>query len=206
MKKFEGRYEKICEETLFRFQQHGFLCGDHVKIKKNALSQECIKTMSEQVKALLHTAIKEEASFKVSYIKSNASESFSGPVGAPNVPGCIWADIYHEHAPGMFSNVLTVPVEILEKIEVEGMNGYPQYDRKLVRPNVVEPTADEVMLKQTDGKKRDLPKSNNKLAHSPKPKDGREGLTKPKKLNDSYSPRKENNLIFEGYINGKKSA
>lgn len=206
MKKFNGKYEKICEETLSRYQQMGFLSGDSVKLKKDALSHDVIKMMSEQVKSLLSTALKEGSSFKISAIKSGKPEAFSGPLGASNIPSChTWADIYHEYAPGMFNNVLTVPLEILEKVDVEGANGYPQYDKKLVRPNVVEPTADKEMLKQTEGDKRKMPSTDNKPAHTPKPKDGRDGLKKPKKLreSDTYKKLRENDLIFEQYTNKK---
>lgn len=205
MNKFTGKFEKLHEETLFRYQQGGFLRGDYVKIKKNALKNELVEQFSEQLKNILQDAIKNETVLRVSYIKSGKSESFSGPVDAANIPSCeLWADCYVEHAPGMWHNVMTIPLSIIEKIEVEGANGYPQYDKKLIRPNAEEPDrVDKELKKQTmgDDDNRKLSKKNTKLANAKEPKDGR----KQTPFKENIDIRKENNLIFENYLNNSQN-
>ena len=46
MRKFSGKYDVLLETAIQRFQQGGFLIGDLVKIKKNALSNEKLKGIS----------------------------------------------------------------------------------------------------------------------------------------------------------------
>lgn len=199
MNKFTGKFEQIHEETLFRYQQGGFLRGDYAKIKKNALTHESVKQFSDQLKNILQDAIKNETMFRVSYIKSGQSESFSGPVDAANIPNKeLWADCYVEHAPGMWHNVITIPLGVLEKVDVEGMNGFPEYNKNLVRPNTEEPEKpDKEMKDQTKGddENRKLTKKNTKLANTPVPKDGRDQA----KFKEGVEYRKENDLMFESY-------
>ncbi len=201
MNKFSGKFEKLHEETLYRYQQGGFLRGDYAKIKKDALKNEHVEQFSEQMKNILQDAIKNETVLRVSYIKSGKSEAFSGPVDAANIPACeLWADCYVEHAPGMWHNVMTIPLSILEKMEPDGANGFIPYNKDLIRPNAEEPSkVDSELKKQTMGgdDNRVLPKTNTKLANTKEPKDGRKQT--PFKEGVEYG--KENNVIFENYIN-----
>lgn len=207
MNKFTGKFEKLHEDTLYRHQQAGFLRGDYVKIKKDALKNEMLSQISEQMKNIINDAIKGETVLRVSYIKSGNSEAMNGPIGAPNVPSCkLWADCYVEHAPGMWHNVMTLPLEILEKIEVEGANGYAPYNKNLIRPNTKEPERSDKELKdQTKGddENRQLAKKNTKLANIKEPKDGR-SQTKLKENNARFVSE-ENNLMFENYLNHNKN-
>lgn len=204
MNKFTGRFEKLHEETLYRHQQGGFLRGDYAKIKKDALKNESAEQFSSQLKAIIHDAIQNETMLRISYIKSGKSESFSGPVDAANIPSCeLWADCYVEYAPGMWNNVMTLPLAVLEKIEVEGAEGYAPYNKNLVRPNTKEPDkADKEMKDQTmgDDESRQLAKKNTKLANTKEPKDGRKQA--PLKENAGFN--KENDFIFESYKNSKE--
>ena len=202
MNKFKGKFENLHEETLYRYQQGGFLRGDYVRIKADALKNESTSQFSGQLKAIIQDAIRNDTMLRVSYIKSGQSEAFSGPVDAANIPSAeLWADCYQEHAPGMWHNIMTLPMNILEKIEIEGANGFPPYDKKLVRPNTKEPDgADEELKKQTQGggeagdvKNRQTPKKNTKLANTPKPKNGQSQTP----LKESF--KGENAAMFEGY-------
>lgn len=206
MDTFTGKFERIHEQTLFRHQQGGFLGGDYVKIKKGALRHESVETFSDQLKDRIQDAIQNDTLLRVSYIKSGKSEAFNGPVDASNIPSCeLWADCYVEHAPGMWHNVMTLPVSVLEKIEVEEANGYPQYNKKLIRPNNEDPGApDKELKKQTMGgdDNRMLAKKNTKLANTPEPKDGR----KQTPFKESVGFRNENELMYKAYINENQNA
>jgi len=206
MKEFTGEFERIHEETLYRYQQGGFLRGDYAKIKKDALKHESVKGLSEQMKCILQDAINKGTMLRVSYIKSGATESFSGPVDAANIAtGELWADCYEEYAPGMWNNVMTVPLGILEKIEIEGANGFPPYNKDLVRGHDPDKSNDDPSNKemriQTKGEdeNRTLPKNNTKLANTSIPKDGRK-QAKFKESNENIGFGKENEVIFETYI------
>ena len=199
MNKFTGKFERIHEETLYRYQQGGFLRGDYAKIKKDALKDDEVVNFSEQMKGILQDAIKNETVLRVSYIKSGKSEAFSGPVDAANIPSCkLWADCYVEHAPGMWHNVMTIPLSILEKIEIEGAEGYAPYNKNLVRPNDEEPGKPSKELKdQTLGgdENHTITKKNTKLANTKEPKDGRSQA----KFKEGVEYGKENDFIFESY-------
>jgi carbonic anhydrase len=71
---------------------------------------------------------------------------------------------------------MTIPLSILEKINVEGAEGYAPYNKNLIRPNTDEPTSDAKELKKQtlgDDSNRKMTKTNTKLANTKEPKDGR---------------------------------
>ena len=199
MNKFSGKFERLHEETLYRYQQGGFLRGDYAKIKKDALKHELVESLSDQMKAILEDAIKNDTVLRVSYIKSGRSEAFSGPVDAANIPSCeLWADCYVEHAPGMWHNVMTIPLGILEKQELDGANGFIPYNKDLVRPNTDEPKDNAKELKaQTmgDDDNRNLSDKNTKLANTKAPKNKHNQT----KFKESVGFHGENDLMFETY-------
>ena len=184
MNNFRGKFEELHEQTLYRCQQGGFLRGDYVKIKSDALSHESIKPLSDQMKTILTDAIQNDTVLRVSYIKSGRSEAFNGPVDAANIPACeLWADCYVEHAPGMWHSVMTIPCGILEKIEIEGANGFPQYNKDLIRPNAEEPSSPDATLKsQTKGDdtNRNLTRKNIKISEN--------------------KAQREDDVMFESYV------
>ena len=205
MNKFKGKCLTLLENTLNRYQQGGFLAGDYVKIKKNALKSEMVDKMSDAMKNMIKVAMKENTHLRVSYIKSTAAEAMNGPINAANIPGCLWADIVFEYAPGMWKDPMTVPVEILEKIEMDGdMTGYAPYKQNIKRPNNEIRTPVEVKNTNNADKEvsitHNLTVKNTKLANTPAPKDGREGLKKPKKLHESAF-KNEADMIWEAYNN-----
>lgn len=178
MRNFSGKFEQICETALTRFQQRGFLLGDYIKFRKDALKQDCVKGMSDQLKSIIDACIKNDTVLKISDVKSPNAEAPSGPVGAANVPGCLWADVYVEHAPGMFSNVMTIPLSIVDKIYPENeAEGYRPYDKKLIRKNKTDNNTDRDTLRKqqtmVDDETRKTPTKNTKLAFTREPKDGR---------------------------------
>lgn len=209
MKNFTGKYEAIFEETLNRFQQGGFLAGDYVKIKKDALKAEHTKKFTKQMQAMIESIIKSETPLRISYIKSAHAEAPSGPVGAPNVPGCVWADVVIEYAPGMWKDPMTLPLDILEKVEIEsegstgdtGMSGYAQYSPSILRPDHTQIKPTEVKStnnrEEEDSKEHNLTKKNVKLANTPKPKDGMK--TVKEHVDNSFGWSKDVNMLSEAY-------
>jgi len=184
MKNFTGKFEAIHEETLYRYQQQGFLCGDYVTISKDALKDEHVKKLSKQMQTMIESVMKSKTPLRISYIKSSHAEAPSGPIGAPNIPGCIWADVVIEYAPGMWKDPMTLPLNILEKVDVDsesstgdtGMSGYPQYSDDIRRQSVMTIKPEEVKATDNRDKKasdeHNLTKKNKKPAFTKKPKDG----------------------------------
>jgi hypothetical protein len=211
MKNFHGKYEVIFEETLSRFNMGGFLAGDYVKIKKGALSSEHAKKFTKQMQTMLESIIKSDVPLRISYIKSASAEAMNGPVGAPNVPGCIWADVVIEYAPGMWKDPMTLPLEMLEKVEISsegstgdtGMEGFAPYSPSLLRPDHTQIKPTEIGATDNRNKEEDkdhnLTTKNTKLANTKEPKAAK--VDKPKQLNASVdnSWNKDVNMLAEAY-------
>lgn len=209
MKNFSGKYEQICEETLSRFNMGGFLAGDYVKIKKNALSNEHAKNFTKQMQTMIESIIKSDIPLRISYIKSPNSEAMNGPVGAPNVPSCLWADVVIEYAPGMWKDPMTLPLAMLEKIEIKsegstgdtGMEGFAPYSPAILRPDHTQIKPTEV--KATDNrdeeasKEHNLAKKNTKLANTKQPKDGMKQINA--SVDNSFGWDKDVNMLAEAY-------
>ncbi len=184
MKNFTGKYERIIQEAIGRYQTNGFLGGDYVKINKSALSGEFGKSLSAQMKAMIEAVIKSNSNLRISVIKADHSDPLGSPIGSANQPGKLYADVVVEYAPGMWKDPMTLPVEVLEKVEVDsegstgdtGMSGFAQYSASILRPDhtQIKPTE----LKATDNRSEtpdddhNLTTKNHKLANTKKPKDG----------------------------------
>jgi len=152
-------FTKLYEETLNRMQQGGLLEGDYVKIVKNWMKNPKIKEKSEGYLKALSDMTKSELPVKISAIKAERSESANGVVGSADAPTAHWADIITEYAPGLFTNVMTVPLEILQKIET-GANFSPGIPKSWVRPNKT--NIKPIAVKQSDPN-RNLPTKNTKI-------------------------------------------
>jgi len=200
MKNFNSNFTQICEETLNAYSQGGFLRGNYVIIKPDALKNEALKQISDPMKAIITDAIKKKTMFRISYIKSGNSEAPSGPVDAPNIAtGTLWADVVVEYAPGMWKDPMTLPVEVLKKVELEGeMDGYPQYSSEIKRENDYSTSgAKPVDQTKGDDSNRKLSTKNTKLANTKNPTPG----DKSTKLRESVTMFHENEAIFESYTN-----
>lgn len=201
MKNFDSKFLHLCEATLYRYQQGGFLAGDYVKITKNALNNPSIKEMSDQVREIIKTHISSPTNLRISYIKSSNTEAPQGPINAANVPGKLWADVIVEYAPGMWKEPLTLPLEILEKVNVDGdMTGYAQYPEDIVRDNnYSNDSATNVDDTQGNDSNRQLATSNTKLSTGVNPK-----ITTGK-INETFKALRENDLMFEAYTDSLES-
>lgn len=152
----ERKYTQLVEAAIARHQQGGVLSGDYVRIKKDALSNKIVEGMTDALKMILASYIKNQQIMRVSYIKSGHSEAFSGPVDAPNIPSPVmWADVLTEYAPGMWKDPLTLPIEILERIPLDDFQTFPQYDKNLDYEHGSDPKTDEVRDKQTMSKDKE---------------------------------------------------
>lgn len=198
MKNFKGKYEQLMEQTLYRYQQGGFLRGDYVKLKEDAFNNPIVKQMSDQVKELLRQYIESGVHFRVSYIKSGQSEAFNGPVDAANVPAApLWADIVVEYAPGMWKDPFTLPLEVLEKVDISPAEGYAQYPDSIKRKtDFSNDEAEEVDQTMGKDENRKLHNTNKKIDTTSTP---RSGLKDIKTAKESINSLRENDLIFERY-------
>ena len=155
----KNKFDLIFEDTLFRFQQNGLLDGDYVKLIKKWASNSKIKDKGQSYLERIAYMEKCGMPIKVSVIKAERSEATNGPVGSPDAPTNFWCDIVSEPAPGLWVNVITVPIEILERVEC-GNNFSPGISPNIVKPDPTTIHPNEV--RQADPN-RNLPSSNTKI-------------------------------------------
>jgi hypothetical protein len=151
-----SKFDVIYEETVMRFQSGGLLEGDFVKVLPSYKNNPKLKGKAGSYFDRLDYVIKSGLPIKVSSIKAERAEVSNGVVGAVDAPTGYWVDIVSEHAPGMWANVVTVPIEILEKIEV-GNNFSPGIPDAIVRKDTTDIKGHEV---QQADPNRNLPQVN----------------------------------------------
>ena len=182
---FEKKFEKLCEDTIYRFQSGGFLSGDVVKFKTNTLGHARIKELSEQYKDMIKNAMESGLNIRLSSIKSirpSTSQNYDG-YGVDS-PADLFCDVVVEHAPGCWQTPITVPIEVLERVDT-GINLAPVPDSLKRQSQSTKPS--EIT---TNDAERTNTKKHTVLANSPKPTDGRSGI----KASQAY---KESNNSLE---------
>jgi hypothetical protein len=126
-----GVFNKLYESTIQRFTRGGFLVGDLVKFKPDAMSDEFLKKQGSNYLQKIKEFTDSGLNIRVSAIK---------PVRPSTQPGNIQnegyeflCDIVLEKAPGLYYDFITVPASMLEHIDT-GINLAPVPDA-LKRPN-----------------------------------------------------------------------
>jgi len=124
MKKFKGKYEKLAEATLVRYQNGGVMTGDLVKVLPTALKHPLLKDLGAHVKAAIQELIDSKLNLRVGAVKSihPTTNGYSDGMGsgATDSPTNLWADIVIELVPGRWGNPVTLPIEVLEILPTDG--------------------------------------------------------------------------------------
>lgn len=145
--KYSSKFDVVFEETMFRFTQGGLLEGDYVKLRVNYRNNPKIKEKSSGFLDRLDYMANIDLPLKISAIKAERAEVSNGVVGAVDAPTNHWADVIVEYAPGLWTNVITLPLEILEKVDT-GNNFSPGIPPSTVRADTTQIEPHEV--KQQD--------------------------------------------------------
>lgn len=166
---FKGKFEKITETTLGRYQQGGIMAGDIVEIKKNALKHPKVKDMAENLKGNIKMMMDTDLHLTVTGVRSTRDSrgEMSDGLGLASTtsPTDFWIDIAVLHSPGLKSDPVTVPVEIVERIDFGG--NLPSIPDSLVRKNNIVIKPEEVGgYDNNKGDKYNNPTKNTKLKES----------------------------------------
>lgn len=210
MRKFSGKYDVLLETAIQRFQQGGFLIGDLVKIKKNALSNEKLKGISEQMKQRIKEFQESDVNLRLCAVKSSHANTSLGYIGGPDAPTDYYVDIVQEISPSNWVNPTTLPMEVVEKLDHESWEPVPVPDSlKRMSPETTEFDkngiakgdigADEYSRMSND---LNLPSKNIKLSNSKKWDDNKPGGGNTKgleKLKDSVRVNDEK-MLTETYM------
>jgi len=120
-------------ETIYnRYGQGGgFLEGDLVKLKANYKTLEAYKQLNDSLKSAIEAA--EKSGYNIRLGRLLTPNNNAGALGINNKLPPTHADIHSEKAPGMFANLICVPIDILEAIDT-GVSLSP-VSKNNVRPN-----------------------------------------------------------------------
>lgn len=111
-----SQFDMLLEKELERFQMGGFLIGDRVKFKKDALSVDYIAKRPQGFKDIIASCMEPsfDLNLRIGAIKSVYPTSATNFQAGNSTPDGVFADVYVEYAPGLYRNPMTVPVEVLE--------------------------------------------------------------------------------------------
>lgn len=125
----KSKFQTIFENVVTRSRMGGFLRGDYVKIKRNALSHPSIKNAAKQIKDSLIELMKSDLKLRISNItplrNSKSYDLGDGPSG-------FLATIHQELSTGLSHNHFTIPLDVLELVnsEYDDPKNLPDSQRK----------------------------------------------------------------------------
>ena len=150
--KFKSKLLALVENDYnnMRYEQGGFLIGDLVHFKEDALSIPYFKNNppGDNTKAIIRSGMKGGKVFKISYVFSDPNDSTT------------WmADIYHEYSPGLWADPIRVPLSALERVKdtfpedpnLDPVNpDFREPDKQIIKPV----DADDVINKDSETQKQ----------------------------------------------------
>jgi hypothetical protein len=130
-----SKFEQLFEAEMERFQQGGFLVGDRIRFKKEALKHEYVSKRAESFQNIIKSCMEPsfDLNLRIGAIKSVYPTTTQNYGNGTQSPDGIFFDVYIEYAPGLYRNPITVPLEIVELID-DGNNRGPVPD-SVRRPN-----------------------------------------------------------------------
>jgi hypothetical protein len=215
-----SKFNSLFKEAYSRFTNgNGFLVGDVVKMKSGYESVEGYKSLGENVKQRVKDMLKSGNNIRIGRLHNTTASRYSAD-GSNSSPAQ-YADCYEEYAPGMVTNLITLPIECLEEVNT-GANLPPvSEEQKDTEERVTGPDEmgkhgwhknKKVNEQNKLGKKQnwvekgnyELATKNTKLPHSNKYNDALppkvKSLEKVKEVKESALVKSENlldNLYFE---------
>lgn len=144
------QFTKVFEATLNRFKQGGILTGDIVKFKSNALSSDWAKKQQANLIEMLKEFMSSDKHIRVSTVKA-LRPAVAGSIQSNEQVDDWYCDITQEEAPGLYINYMTVPMDIIEKVDLgdnlpavpDSMKYDPDGEKVTIKPEEVELEAHE---------------------------------------------------------------
>jgi hypothetical protein len=179
----DPKFNILFENLLERYQQGGYLIGDRVRFRNDALRHEFFKDKAASFVELVKSCSNEnfDLNLRISSLKSVYPTTTQNYRGGTESPDKIFADIIVEYAPGLYRTPMTVPIEVLELME-DGINRGPVPNSLKRKSDIHGPK--EIKTKETNDLKAEvnLKNTNVKLPGGNKWDDSKPGGgNKPKK-------------------------
>lgn len=137
-----NNFIQLVESTINRFTNGGLLVGDLVKIKPKAFNHPDFES-NEEVKFKLKEFLNSDLNLRILNIKNNYSSAMAGNNEDKINPRMMLVDIAQEIAPGRYYGQVTVPMDILQRLD-NGINLPPipdsvKYKGKItIKPEIPE--------------------------------------------------------------------
>ena len=176
-----NKFDTILEGNFSRFQGGGFLTGDLVKFKNDAMTTPWAKKQPSNLFEKLKEFSECDENIRISSVKA-LRPAAAGDVQQDNQVDDFYCDIVREKAPGMFMDFITVPAELIEHIDV-GINLSPPIPDSQRRENGVVIKPEDLKQEEAENPTlpynqtgvnegdKSLPKEDNKQDHNPAPTD-----------------------------------
>jgi len=158
------KFVKIYESALQRFTNGGFLAGDVVVFKKDALSDPWFKSLGTNTQEKIKSMINSGLNLRISAIK-NIRPNVMGAGNTDYTGTEVNVDITSEIAPGKYMDFVTVPGKLLEPVSsYPNLPDVPEVFKKNdpgkrvnIKPKKVKDEAEEVpFLKPGETRKSDV--------------------------------------------------
>jgi hypothetical protein len=130
-----SNFDILFEKEMERFQQGGFLVGDRIRFKKDALKHDYIAKRAQSFQDIVKSCMDPsfDLNLRIGSLKSIYPTSATNFQSGVTAPDGVFADIYIEYAPGLYRNPMTVPIETIEHIDDGNERG--PIPASLKRPN-----------------------------------------------------------------------
>lgn len=132
-----SKFDALLEKELEPFQTGGYVVGQRIRFKKDALKHEYVQSRAQSFQDIIRACMDPgfDLNLRIGALKSIYPTSSTNFQAGHVAPTGMFADIYIEYAPGLFRNPTTVPVEILDVMDDGNERG--PIPNSLKRPNNV---------------------------------------------------------------------
>jgi hypothetical protein len=130
-----SNFDTLFEAEAERFQQGGFMVGDRIRFKSDAMKHEYVTKRAQSFQDIVRSCMDPsfDLNLRIGATKSIYPTTTQNYGNGTQSPDGIFFDIYIEYAPGLYRNPMTVPLDIVELMD-DGMQRGPIPD-SLRRPN-----------------------------------------------------------------------
>lgn len=116
---YEDKFTKIFESNFQRYQGGGLLAGDVVKFIDNVLQDEWLKSQTSTIKDKIEEILSTDLNIRVASVFSKRP-AVGGGVQQDQQADEFYCDVALERAPGLFTDLITVPVHIITMVDTNG--------------------------------------------------------------------------------------
>lgn len=116
---YENKFTKIFESNFQRYQGGGILAGDIVKLVDNIESDEWFDKQSDTLRDRVKEFLNGDFNIRVGSVSAKRAAE-GGPVQQDQQVDDYYVDIVKELAPGLFTDVMTLPIHLVQKVDENG--------------------------------------------------------------------------------------